>query len=29
MKEQWIEAPRIEDNQELAEKFGVSPMACV
>lgn len=27
MKEQWIEAPRIEDNQELAEKFGVSPMA--
>lgn len=27
MKEQWIEAPRIEGNQELAEKFGVSPMA--
>ena len=23
MKEQWIEAPRIEGNQELAEKFGV------
>lgn len=27
MKEQWIEVPRIEGNQELAEKFGVSPMA--
>ena len=27
MKEQWIEATRIEGNQELAEKFGVSPMA--
>ncbi len=27
MNEQWIEAPRIEGNQELAEKFGVSPMA--
>ncbi len=27
MKEQWIEASRIEGNQELAEKFQVSPMA--
>lgn len=27
MKEQWIAPPRIEGNQELAEKFGVSPMA--
>ena len=27
MKEQWIEAARIEGNQELAEKFQVSPMA--
>lgn len=27
MKEQWIEAPRIEGNQELAAKFQVSPMA--
>lgn len=27
MKEQWIEAPRIEGNQELAKKFQISPMA--
>ena len=27
MKEQWIEAPRIEGNQELAAQFHVSPMA--
>jgi single-stranded-DNA-specific exonuclease len=27
MKEKWIEAPRTEGNQELAAKFGVSPMA--
>lgn len=27
MKEQWIEAPRVEGNQELAEKFRLSPMA--
>ena len=27
MKEQWIEAPRIDGNQELAAQFHVSPMA--
>ena len=27
MKEQWIEAPRIEGNQELAAQFHMSPMA--
>lgn len=27
MKEQWIEAPRIEGNQDLAAQFHVSPMA--
>ncbi|MCI8596878.1 MAG: single-stranded-DNA-specific exonuclease RecJ [Lachnospiraceae bacterium] len=27
MKEQWIEAPRIEGNQDLAGKFHISPMA--
>jgi len=26
MKEQWLEAARIEGNQELAELFGISPM---
>lgn len=27
MKEQWIEAPRIDGNQELAAQFHMSPMA--
>ena len=27
MKERWVEAPRITGNEELARKFGVSPMA--
>ena len=27
MKEQWVEAPRVGGNQELARKFSVSPMA--
>ena len=27
MNEQWIEAPRIEGNQDLAAQFHVSPMA--
>ena len=27
MKEKWVEAPKIQGNQELAQKFSVSPMA--
>lgn len=27
MREQWVEAPKITGNQELAQKFAVSPMA--
>lgn len=27
MKEKWVEAPKIQGNQELARKFSVSPMA--
>lgn len=27
MRERWIEAPRIEGNQEMAQKLGVSPLA--
>ena len=27
MREKWVEAPRITGNEELAQKFSVSPMA--
>ena len=27
MKEAWVESGRIQGNQELAQKYGVSPMA--
>ncbi len=27
MKEKWVETPKIQGNQELAQKFSVSPMA--
>ena len=27
MRERWVEAPRIEGNQEMAQRLGVSPLA--
>ena len=27
MRERWVEAPRIEGNQEMAKRLGVSPLA--